>query len=62
MKLTEIKKKAQYLGIDSKNLKKVELIHAIQTAEGYVACYGTNQGDCVQAYCCFRDDCGKAQK
>jgi len=62
MKLSELKKKAQGLGIDGNKLKKVELIHAIQTAEGYVACYGTNQGDCVQMNCCFRDDCGKARK
>ena len=62
MKLNEIKKKAQWLGIDSKKLKKVELVHAIQTAEGCVACYGTNQGDCVQTGCCFRADCGKAKK
>jgi len=62
MKLSEIKKKAAGLGINSKKLKKVELIHAIQTSEGYVACYGTNQGDCDQLNCCFRDDCGKANK
>ena len=36
MKLNEIKKKAQWLGIEDKKLRKVELIHAIQTAEGYV--------------------------
>ena len=62
MKLNEIKKKAQNLGIDGANLNKVDLIHAIQSREGYVACYGTSTGNCTYANCCFRDDCGKGKR
>jgi len=57
--MAEIKEKAKNLGINSANLKKTELIHSIQRAEGNNACYGTTNGTCQWTECCFRSDCLK---
>jgi len=57
MKMADIKDKARTLGIKSGKMKKTELIHTIQRAEGCTACYGTSNGDCPQFECCFRADC-----
>lgn len=57
--MSEIKEKAKNLGINSTNLKKTELIHAIQRAEGNNTCYGTTNGTCQWTECCFRSDCLK---
>jgi predicted metal-binding transcription factor (methanogenesis marker protein 9) len=57
--MAEIKEKAKYLGINSANLKKSDLIHAIQRAEGNNTCYGTTNGTCQWTECCFRSDCLK---
>jgi hypothetical protein len=57
MKITQIREKAKGLGIDPGNMKKTELIHAIQRAEGNTPCYGTAQGWCQYEDCCFRGDC-----
>ena len=40
MGMPEIKKKAKGLGITPGKMKKADLIHAIQTAEGCTACFG----------------------
>jgi len=61
MKLNEIKEKARTLGINPGKMKKVELIHAIQQAEGNTPCFGTSNGQCVYTNCCFIDDCIKDQ-
>jgi hypothetical protein len=60
--MAEIKNKAKNLGINSANLKKTELVHAIQHAEGYATCYGTSHGTCQWTNCCFRPDCLKIRK
>lgn len=60
MSLPEIRMKAQSLGIDSGKMKKPELIHTIQVAEGYSACFGTSGGHCDYADCCFIQDCLKS--
>jgi predicted metal-binding transcription factor (methanogenesis marker protein 9) len=57
--MAEIKEKAKNLGINSTNLKKTELIRAIQRAEGNNTCYGTTNGTCQWTECCFRSDCLK---
>jgi predicted metal-binding transcription factor (methanogenesis marker protein 9) len=57
--MADIKEKAKNLGINSTNLKKTELIHAIQRAEGNNTCYGTTNGTCQWTECCFRSDCLK---
>jgi hypothetical protein len=59
MKMSEIKEKAQGLGINPGNMKKTELIHAIQHAEGNTACFGTAEGFCPNSDCCFIYDCLK---
>jgi hypothetical protein len=59
MKMTEVKEKAKALGITAGKIKKVELIHAIQIAEGNTPCFGTSNGQCVHTDCCFMDDCLK---
>jgi ribosome modulation factor len=61
MIMTEIKDKARELGIEPKKMKKPELIHAVQTAEGYRACYGTSKGQCPYTTCCFMKDCLKVR-
>jgi len=60
MKMTELRKKAKDLGVKSGKMKKLDLVHAIQRAEGNTECYGRSNGNCDQAgCCCFRDDCFK---
>lgn len=59
MKITQVRQKAKDLGIQPGKMKKAELIHAIQRAEGNNPCYGTAQGWCPYENCCFRADCLK---
>ena len=59
MKIGRIKEKAQTLGIKPGKMKKVELIHAIQHAEGNTACFGAAEGFCPNSDCCFVHDCLK---
>lgn len=59
MKIGEIRKKAEKLGIIPGKMKKAELIHTIQQTEGYMACFGSSNGECAQTKCCFRRDCLK---
>lgn len=55
--LTQIKDKARLLGINAGKMKKPELIHAIQKAEGCTPCYGRAHGTCPWTQCCWRADC-----
>jgi hypothetical protein len=57
MKMTELKEKAKPLGINPNKMKKQELIHSIQKAEGYTPCFGKSNGQCPYIDCCFMDDC-----
>jgi hypothetical protein len=58
MKVNEIKIKAKDFGIKiNKNMKKNDLIWAIQTAEGNYKCFGTAQHYCDQEVCAWRKDC-----
>ena len=59
MRAVEIKKKAKGLGITPGKMKKAELIHAIQQAEGHVPCFGKSDGQCYYTDCCFMRDCLK---
>ncbi len=59
MKLSEIKMKAKALGLSPGKMSKVELIHAIQLAEGNTQCFGTSNGRCPYTNCCFMKDCLK---
>ena len=59
IKMQEIKRKAISLGITPGNMDKIELIRAIQTAEGNRPCFGTSNGQCIYTDCCFMGDCFK---
>jgi hypothetical protein len=59
MTIVKIKQKAKKLGIDCGKMKKVEIIHSIQKAEGNTPCFGTSNGTCDQVKCCFIKDCLK---
>jgi len=59
MKLPEIRKKAKTLGITPGKMKKTDLIHAIQQAEGCTPCFGRSSGECQYLDCCFMLDCHK---
>ena len=58
MKLAEIKSVAAAKGVKGGKLTKVELVRAIQAAEGNNACFGHGQADtCGQDACLWRQDC-----
>jgi len=57
MRMSEIRVKARAAGIDPGKMKKAELVRAIQTAEGFTACFGAGDRDCPYTDCCFRSDC-----
>lgn len=61
MKMTELKKKAEALRVRPGKRKKVELIQAIQKAEGNMSCFGHSQGHCDYTDCCFMEDCLKVK-
>ena len=42
-------------------MKKNELIHAIQGAEGNTQCFGWSNGQCSNLDCCFMKDCLKTR-
>jgi len=58
-KMSEIRAKAEALGIAPGKIKKAELIHAIQVAEGYTPCFEKSNGECPYTNCCFMGDCLK---
>jgi len=57
MGMPEIRLKAQSLGLTPGKMKKPELIHTIQVAEGYTPCFGRSDGQCDNIGCCFMRDC-----
>ena len=59
MNMPEIRRKAEVLGITPGKMKKVELIHTIQMAEGCTPCFGRSDGQCSYTDCCFIKDCLK---
>ncbi len=59
MAIGQVREKAQALGITPGKMKKKELIHAVQVAEGFTPCFGTSNGQCGYIECCFRADCLK---
>lgn len=61
MKMQEVREKAKTLGINSFGMKKVDLIHAIQSREGYVPCFQTGLESCDQFSCCWRSECFPAE-
>ena len=57
MKMLEVKKIAQGIGLKPGRIKKVDLIRLIQKTEGNNPCFGYGQHDCDQLNCCWREDC-----
>ena len=53
----EVQSKARFLGLDPEGLTTSELIHLIQTREGFDPCYG-RKPDCQRrCVCCFASHC-----
>lgn len=58
MKLDTVKQIARQRGLQAKNMKKAEIIRAIQRDEGNTPCYNTDaSSSCGQENCLWRDDC-----
>ncbi len=58
MRMGDIKKMAKSLNLKvTPQMKKPEIIKAIQKREGNFDCFGTAQGYCDQEKCLFREDC-----
>jgi hypothetical protein len=57
MQMSEVKAKAEGLGIKPGRTGKVDLIHAIQNKEGNFPCFQTGLEVCDQFNCCWRNDC-----
>ncbi|TAN42680.1 MAG: SAP domain-containing protein [Nitrospirae bacterium] len=61
MKLDAIRKIGREMGVKTSNLKKTELIRAIQVYEGCNPCFDM-QESCSQANCLWRTDCSSELK
>jgi len=59
MGMPEIRMKAKSLGLTPGKMKKADLIHTIQVAEGCLPCFGKSGGQCSYNDCCFMKDCFK---
>lgn len=57
MKIADVRKRVQKLGIKPSNMKKDEMIRTIQRVEGNFPCYRTETDYCDQHGCVWRDDC-----
>jgi hypothetical protein len=58
MKMPDVKKKAQAMGLKvPRSITKKELIRAIQKTEGNTPCFDSGVASCPYLDCCFRDDC-----
>jgi len=58
MNIQEIKVIAKDRGVRSRNLKKAELVQALQAAEGNEQCFMTGKAsECGQEECLWKADC-----
>jgi hypothetical protein len=58
MNMQDIRAIAKERGVKSSNLKKVELVQALQAAEGNEQCFGVGKAaECGQEECCWKADC-----
>ena len=61
MQMVEIKSIAKSHGINVENMKKSELVRAIQKAEGNEPCFVTDKSaTCCQTGCCWYENCSVA--
>lgn len=58
MNMQEIRTIAKERGVKSSNLKKAELVQALQSSEGNEPCFGSGKAaDCRQMECLWKADC-----
>jgi len=57
MRTRDIRKRAMELGLRIDSDNKLELIRAIQAAEGNPQCFRTGCTSCDQTECCWMEDC-----
>lgn len=58
MKMEEVRRIAKSKGVNPGRMRKADIIHAIQKAEGNFDCFGTPTAeDCDQGACAWREDC-----
>lgn len=57
MHMSEVKTRAEKLGLKPGRMGKADLIHAIQNREGNSPCFQTGLDSCDQFNCCWRGDC-----
>ena len=57
MIIREIRKRAKALDIKPGKMNKLELVRAIQAAEGSPQCFRTGLTECPETECCWLEDC-----
>jgi hypothetical protein len=58
MKFNDIQKMAKGVGVNTFQMKKTDMILAIQRVENNIECYGTPRVEYCEEYkCLWRDDC-----
>ena len=58
MNMQQIREIAKERSVKPGSLKKIELVQAVQSAEGNEACFGTGRADqCGQDDCLWKEDC-----
>jgi hypothetical protein len=58
MKMTDITNIAKKAGVKAGKMNKIQLVRAIQKAEGNEECFSTHQVNaCGQVTCSWREDC-----
>ena len=53
----EMRNRAQAAGVTVQTNNKVDLIRAIQAAEGNLQCFQTGRTQCNEVRCCWMADC-----
>jgi hypothetical protein len=63
VKYSEIQKMAKKMGINTYQMKKNDIILAIQRAENNIECFGTVRVEyCQELSCLWREDCVSLNK
>jgi len=58
MNFNQIKTTAKGMGINTRGMRKLDVVRAIQRAEHNIECYGTQRVDsCNEDSCLWRSDC-----
>ncbi|HNR14848.1 MAG TPA: SAP domain-containing protein [Thermodesulfobacteriota bacterium] len=60
MNINAVRSKAKSLGINTRNMKKTDIIRAIQRAERNIECYGSERVRvCGEVHCLWLQDCSQ---